>query len=40
MNTTMYKIDNQQGLLYSTGKSTQYTVITYMNLKKNGYMYK
>ena len=28
--TTIYKIDNQQGLLYSTENSTQYSVITYM----------
>ena len=27
--TTIYKIDNQQDLLYSTGNSTQYSVITY-----------
>ena len=28
-------------LLYSTGKSTQYSVMTYMgkNLKKSGYVY-
>ena len=28
MHTTVYKIDNQQGILYSTGNSTQYSVIT------------
>ena len=28
--TTIYKIDNQQYLLYSTGNSTQYSLITYM----------
>ena len=28
--TTIYKTDNQQGPLYSTGNSTQYSVITYM----------
>ena len=27
--TTIYKIDNQQDLLYSTGNSTQYFAITY-----------
>ena len=34
---TIYKIDNQQDLLYSTGNSTEYSVITYAekNLKKN-----
>ena len=30
MHTTVYKIDNQQGILYSTGNSTQYSVITYI----------
>ena len=32
---------NNKDLLYSTGNSTQYSVITYMrkNLKKNEYMY-
>ena len=30
MYTTIHKIDNQQGLLYTTGNSTQYSVITYM----------
>ena len=29
MYTTIHKIDNQQGLLYTTGNSTQYSVITY-----------
>ena len=29
MYTTIYKIDNQQEPLYSTGNSTQYLVITY-----------
>ena len=29
MHTTIYKIDNKD-LLYSTGNSTQYAVITYM----------
>ena len=27
--TTMYKIDNQKDILYSTGNSTQYSMITY-----------
>ena len=27
--TTIYKIDKQQGLLYSTGKNIQYPVINY-----------
>ena len=28
--TTIYKIDNQQDLLYSTGNTIQNSVITYM----------
>ena len=38
---TIYKIDNPQDLLYSTGNSTEYSVITYTekNLKKNECMY-
>ena len=28
--TTIYSIDNQEEPMYSTGKSTQYSVITYM----------
>ena len=30
IHTTIYKTDNQQDLLYSTGSFTQYSVITYM----------
>ena len=30
IHTTIYKRDNQQDLLYSTGNSTQHSVITYM----------
>ena len=30
IHTTVYKIDNQQEPTYSTGNSTQYSVITYM----------
>ena len=30
IHTTICMIDNQQGPLYSTGNSTQYSVITYM----------
>lgn len=28
--TSLYKIDKQQGPMYGTGSSTQYSVITYM----------
>ena len=37
ISTTIYKIDDQQDLLYSTGNSTLYSVITSVgkNLKKN-----
>ena len=37
--TTIYKIDNKD-LLYSTGNSTQHSVMIYMgkDLKKSGYM--
>ena len=28
--TTVHKIDNKKELLYSTGNSTQYSVITYV----------
>ena len=41
MYTTIYKIDNKD-LLYSTGNSTQYSVMAYMgkeSKKKSGYMY-
>ena len=40
MQTTIYKISDKV-LLYSTGNSTQYFVITYMekNLNKKRYMY-
>ena len=36
--TTIHKIGNQQGPVYSTGNSTQYSVITYMGKEsgKNG----
>ena len=30
MSMAIYKIDNQQDLLYSIGKSTQWSIITYM----------
>lgn len=30
MSTAIYKIDNQQDLLYSIGKCTQWSIITYM----------
>ena len=30
IHTTMHKLDNQKDLLYSTGNSTQYLVITYI----------
>ena len=30
MSTAIYKIDNQQELLYSIGNSTQSSIITYM----------
>ena len=37
IHTTTYKID--KGLLYSTGSSMQYSIMTYMkNLKKSGCM--
>ena len=39
---TVSKINSKEHEVYSTGKFTQYCVITYMggkNLKKNGYMY-
>ena len=38
--TTIYKIDNKD-LLYSTGNSTQHSVMIYMgkDLKKSGYMH-
>ena len=41
MHTTIYKIDKQQDLLYSTGKFIQYLIINYngKNLKKNTYTY-
>ena len=41
IHTTIYEIDNQQGPIYSTGNSTQYSVITYMGKEseKNGQMY-
>ena len=42
MYTPLYiKQINNKHPVYSTGKSTQYSLITYMekNLKKNGYMY-
>ena len=36
IHTLLYKIMNNENLQYSTGKSTQQFVITYMG-KKNGY---
>ena len=35
MHSTTYKIDTDRDILYSIGKSTQYTVITYMRKEPN-----
>ena len=41
MLTTMYKMVTNENLLYSSGNSTQYSVVTIWegNLKKRGYTY-
>ena len=42
VHTAMFKMDNQQGPVYSTGNFAQYSVITYKwekNLKNNRYIY-
>ena len=33
MYVTIYKMDNNKNLLYSTGNSTQYSVLTYMGIE-------
>jgi len=33
MYVTVYKMDSNKNLLYSTGNSTQYSVLTYMGIE-------
>ena len=40
MHTILYKLDNQQGLLYSTENHTHYSIITYNGKEsKKEYIY-